>query len=195
MRIPSCTGEDPLAGKGQSFSCRGLSAKRLLITLQMCLLLCICGCAFSASVKVVYIDKTNNVHIVGTDNKDAQATSTGNILDVKKSTDGVTVAWRVADDADPAGSSADLADRGSHQLMIYRDGKVRSIECAPFIRDFWFWRRGTHIGIDCGGLHFAAREILYDTATLKQVDSVDEATVPVKERPDWSDSSPDFSGD
>lgn len=51
------------------------------------------------------------------------------------------------------------------------------------------------IGIDCGGLHFAGREILYDTATLKQVDSVDEATVPVKERPDWSYSSPDFSGD
>ncbi len=149
------------------------------------------------SIKDAYLDKANNVHIVDTDGQDAQVTTTGNILDVKKSTDGATVAWRVADaqGSAPDGSDADFANRGSHQVVVYRGGKTGSIECMPFIRDYWFWKRGTRIGIDCGGMHFAGTEILYDSSTLKQIDSVDDVTVPMEKRPEWSNSSLHFSGD
>lgn len=160
-----------------------------------CLLLCTCKLAYGQSLSSVYIDKTNNVHIIDADHVDTQVTTTGNILDVEKSTDGLTVAWRVADDLAPDGSTAPLPDRGSHQVVIYRNGKTRSIECKPFIRDYWFWKRGTHLGIDCGGLHFAGHDFLYDLTTLKQTDSLDQAIVQSKDRPEWSDSSPRFSGD
>jgi hypothetical protein len=169
--------------------------KPLRTTLAAWLLLCVSVSAFGANLKAVYVDNANNVHIIDSDHKDTQVTTTGNILDVEKSADGLTVAWRVADDSAPDGSTARIADRGSHQVVIYRNGKARSIECKPFIRDYWFWRRGTYLGIDCGGLHFAGREILYDTTTLKQIDSLDQAVIQSKDRPEWSDSSPHFSGD
>ena len=57
-----------------------------------------------------------------------------------------------------------------------------------FIREFWFWKDGSRIAIDCGGSHFAGRELLYDSATLKQLDSFDQAVVPLGKRPEWSSS-------
>jgi hypothetical protein len=169
--------------------------KRILNIFSVCTLLSVCNGAFGASVRNVYVDKANNVHVTDGEGKDIQVTTAGDILDVQKSSDGITVAWRVADDTAPDGSSAPLADRGSHQVVVYRDGATKTIECEPFIRDYWFWNHGTRIGIDCGGMHFAGRELLYDTATATQVDVVDGATVPVESRPEWSNSSVHFSGD
>jgi hypothetical protein len=51
---------------------------------------------------------------------------------------------------------------------------------------------GNRIAIDCGGLHFAGREILYDVKTLKELDSFDQMTVPTNKRPTWSLSSDNF---
>jgi hypothetical protein len=50
----------------------------------------------------------------------------------------------------------------------------------------WFLRDGNQVAIDCGGKHFAGREILYDTRTGKELASFDEADVPMNQRPQWS---------
>lgn len=89
-----------------------------------------------------------------------------------RSPDGKTAVWQVKDD----------------EVRLYRNGRTRSIKCGPFIREFWFWQDGARIAIDCGGSHFAGREILYDSATLKQLDSFDQAEVPLERRPEWSSS-------
>ncbi|NVM78192.1 hypothetical protein FHW83_004016 [Duganella sp. SG902] len=89
-----------------------------------------------------------------------------------RSPDGKSAAWQVKDD----------------EIRLYRNGETRSLKCGPFIREFWFWKDGSQIAIDCGGSHFAGREILYDSATLKQLDSFDQAVVPLEKRPEWSSS-------
>jgi hypothetical protein len=76
----------------------------------------------------------------------------------------------------------------SEELMIYRSGKIRSIKCTPLIRDYWFWMNGSQIAIDCGGRHFAGHETLYDTKTMRELSSFDEAEVPLEKRPNWSDT-------
>jgi hypothetical protein len=80
-------------------------------------------------------------------------------------------------------------------LFIYRDGATRRIKGDPFIRGFWFVDDGRKIGIDSGGMHFAGVEYLYDVATLKRLDAVDQSTTPTAERPSWSNSSDKFKGE
>jgi hypothetical protein len=55
--------------------------------------------------------------------------------------------------------------------------------------------KGKRIGIDCGGTHFAGREILYDVKTLKQIDAFDQADVSTNKRPEWSASRDNFNPD
>jgi len=74
----------------------------------------------------------------------------------------------------------------SEELAIYHRGKITSIKCSPFIRDYWFWKNGRQVAIDCGGRHFAGREILYDIENLKEISSFDQNKVLLEKRPDWS---------
>ena len=75
---------------------------------------------------------------------------------------------------------------GSEELVIYQSGKISSLECHPFIRDYWFRKNGSQIAIDCGGRHFAGTETLYDIKTARKISSFYEGDVPLEKRPDWS---------
>lgn len=140
--------------------------------------------ADAESLKKAYLDKKNNVHVVTPNAKHIQITRTGNAIMLKIAPNGETVTWlalntwALQDDRRP----------GAEELVIYRNGTTASIKCTPFIRDYWFWKNGTQIAIDCGGWHFSGREILYDIKTLKELASFDQAEVPLARRPDWSNS-------
>lgn len=113
-----------------------------------------------------------------------QITNKGNSAELKLAPDNETVAWLVINNWIAEG----YIKPGSEELVIYRGGKINSIKCSPFIRDYWFWKDGRQVAIDCGGRHFAGREILYDAATLKEVSSFDQNDIPMEKRPNWSNS-------
>jgi hypothetical protein len=153
-------------------------------------LCCLTGAAASTSVKAekikrAHIDDKQNVHIITARDRHTQVTDKGNSTELKLAPDNETVAWLVVNKWTAEG---DIGP-GAGELVIYRSGKITSIKCSPFIRDYWFWQDGRQIAIDCGGRHFAGREILYDTRTLKEVASFDQNDVPMEKRPDWSNSS------
>jgi hypothetical protein len=135
-------------------------------------------------LKKVYLDSKQNVHIVDDHGRDTRITNKGNANHLKLAPDGETVAWLAMNTWTAEGDDGP----GSEELIIYRNGKRNSIKCTPFIRDYWFWMNGTQIAIDCGARHFAGREILYDTRTMRELSSFDEAKVPLERRPDWSDA-------
>jgi hypothetical protein len=139
--------------------------------------------AEAAAFKDVYIDGAGQVHLVTAAGKDLHIAGKRSAINPQLAPDGNSAAWLVMAPADAKGEA------GANEVRLYRDGKARAIKCDPFIRDFWFWKGGSRIAIDCGGSHFAGREILYDSATLKQLDSFDQATVPAEKRPEWSSSS------
>lgn len=134
------------------------------------------------TLRKVYLDQKNNVHLITGEGKHRQVTNKGNAALLKLAPDNKTVAWLVLNTWKAEGS--DLA--GSEELVIYRKGKQTSIKCTPFIRDYWFWVGGKQIAIDCGGWRFAGREILYDVHTLKELASFDQADIPLEKRPNWS---------
>ncbi|WP_154668166.1 hypothetical protein [Pseudoduganella violaceinigra] len=148
-----------------------------------------CSSAYAGSLANAYIDDARNVHVVTAAGKDLQLTSDRQAKKVRLSAEGESVAWLVAPPAD-AGD-----EEGPAELRIYSRGRTRSIKCEPVIRDFWFWKQGSHIAIDCGGTHFAGREILYNVRSLKKITSFDQAEVPVEQRPKWSASSEQFESD
>jgi hypothetical protein len=139
----------------------------------------------------VYLDNSQNVHIVTSSGKDLKLTTTGHRAKPKLAPDGKTAAWVVNHTWVAPGEN----EPGSSELEIYRQGKTRSIKCEPFIREFWFWQKGRGVAIDCGGSHFAGHEILYDVRTLKELDSFDQAGIPVDKRPSWSISSDQFDSE
>jgi hypothetical protein len=135
-------------------------------------------------LREAYLDSKRNVHIINGYGLDIKITSKGNSDSLKLAPNRKAVAWLVMNTWTAEGD-----DRpGSEELVIYRGGKYSSIKCTPFIRDYWFWMNGSQIAIDCGGRHFAGREILYDTRTMRELSSFDEAKVPLKKRPDWSEA-------
>jgi hypothetical protein len=145
-------------------------------------------CIFMAStrpetLKKAYLDSKRNVHVINVHCRYSQITNKGNAGALKLAPDGETVAWLVLNTWAVQGD--DLA--GSEELTIYREGKFSTLKCTPFIRDYWFWMNGSQIAIDCGARHFAGHETLYDTRTLHELASFDEAEVPLDKRPDWSD--------
>lgn len=111
-----------------------------------------------------------------------QVTTKINATSLKITPDNETVAWLVMNNW-IAESDDEL---GSEELVVYHDGKTAPIKCHPFIRDYWFWKNGNQIAIDCGGRHFAGTEILYDTKTAKTISSFYQRDVPLEKRPDWS---------
>lgn len=147
-----------------------------------------CGQTTAATLKQAYLDEMQNVHVITSRGRDLKITSAGQGTDVQLSPNGDTVAWLVKQTS----IANDVAEAGSNELAIYHGGRVRSIKCGPFIREYWFWMKGSRIAIDCGGSHFAGREILYDVKTLKEIASFDQASVPVEKRPSWSSSSEQF---
>jgi len=146
------------------------------------ILVCFDNYAVAGTLKETYLDKKNNVHVITGNGRHQQITHMGNARKLKLANDGNTVAWLVMN----AWVAEGDIKPGSEELVIYRDGKAASIKCTPFIRDYWFWQNGEKIAIDCGGRHFAGREILYDTRTLKELATFDQAEVPLEKRPDWS---------
>lgn len=141
-------------------------------------LLALAGALQAAPLRQAYLDARLQVHVVDGAGKHYQLTSRGRHQHLKLGDDGSAAAWR--SNTEPA------------RLFIYRAGRTRSIACEPFIRDYWFPQAG-RIAIDCGGAHFAGREILYDSATLRQLDSFDQAQLAPALRPIWSasrDSAP-----
>jgi hypothetical protein len=102
---------------------------------------------------------------------------------VKLAPDNETVAWLVKN----GWTEGSDTFPGPERLFIHRNGKTRTIECEPFIRGYWFWARGRQVAIDCGGLHFAGNEILYDTRTGKVIDQFYQGAVPIEQRPPWAD--------
>jgi hypothetical protein len=150
--------------------------------------LAVCSQSHAAALKSAYLDDTQNIHIVTGEGKDIKLTSGGHRNSVVLSPDGEVAAWLVVHRWTAPGDR----EPGSSELVIYRNGRARSIKCEPFIRQFWFTMKGRRVGIDCGGSHFAGREILYDSRTLKPVASFQQSEVPVNQRPSWSASSEHF---
>jgi hypothetical protein len=138
--------------------------------------------AMGETIRKAYLDQQKNVHVITTAGKDRTLTHKGNADSLKQAPDNRTIAWLVLNTWTAEGDDGPE----SEELMIYRDGKLASIKCDPFIRNYWFWQRGAQVAIDCGGRRFAGREILYDTRTLKEVASLDQAKVPLEKRPDWA---------
>lgn len=137
---------------------------------------------YPESIKKVYLDSEWNVHIVNSQNRDSQITSKENMNFLKLAPDGETVAWLVMNSWTVEGDDGP----GSEELTVYRNGKLSSVKCTLFIRDYWFWMNGAQIAIDCGGQHFAGYENLYDTTTMRQISSFNEAEIPLEKRPHWS---------
>lgn len=161
-----------------------LTMKKILYISCICLLsIAQAACAYSA-VKRVYLDHQGNVHEVTANGSDNKVTTSGHILKVKLAKDKDTVAWML-----PIRNPVTGEPTGGSNTIVVETGKAhKKLECSPFIRNFWFVDAGEEIAISCGGAHFAGREILYDSRTLKKIDSFDEASTPTKSRPKWSSS-------
>lgn len=147
--------------------------------------------AQAAALKDVALDASGNIRLVTANGKALSIANDGKAAAPQLSPDGESAAWLYMGEPPAQGESV----WGSSELRIYRDGKTRAIQCAPFIREFWYWKKGSRIAIDCGGSHFAGREILYDAKSLKQLESFDQADVPVEKRPEWSSSSDRYKPD
>ncbi len=74
------------------------------------------------------------------------------------------------------------------RVFVLQGKRTREVQCYPRVRDYWFVGSGALIGLDCGGLHFAGKEILLTTANFKKIDEFDQAIVPPESRPSWSSS-------
>jgi hypothetical protein len=164
---------------------------RKLAALTAFAALALCAQAQAAALKDAYVDDNGNVHVVTAAGKDLRVAQGARASSAKLAPDGGSAAWMVMAAPPAQGES----EAGSSEIRLYRNGKSRAIKCEPFIRDFWFWKKGSRIAIDCGGSHFAGREILYDAKSLKRLESFDQADVPVEKRPDWSSSSDRYKED
>lgn len=153
--------------------------------LSYVLLLITLTASFGVNAEILkrsYIDEKNNVHVVSSAGRDFQLTTSGDAASAKLADNKRTVAWLVVNKWIAEGDT----EPQSEEIKIYQDGKIRSIKCSLFIRDFWFWLNGKQIAIDCGGSHFAGWEILYDTTSLRRIASFDQGEIPFEKRPDWS---------
>lgn len=133
-------------------------------------------------LKKVFIDKNNNVHALFANGRERKLTTDGRVSGVKFPPDRDTIIWLIPNNWNAEG---DLTPGGS-KLAVYRAGRLQHISCEPFIRDYWFWMNGKQIAIECGARHFAGMLNLYDTSSLRKIDSIFEPDVPEEKRPEWS---------
>lgn len=167
----------------------GIEMKSLMCILLLNILF---SCPLSAAnYQKIYLDDKRNVHVITTKGNDIQLTTAGRGTNVRLSPDGTTATWIIVPDQR---DESEIDDSGS-ELAVFRNGRIGLIKCEPFIREYWFWMKGDRIAIDCGGMHFAGREILYDIDTLTVIESFDQASLPTDKRPRWSESSEQFSPD
>lgn len=131
------------------------------------------------------------MHVVTSTGKDIKVTTGGHRAQPTLSPAGEVAAWLVLN----KGDATEKKDSGVSELEIYRLKQIRSIKCEPFIRDYWFYQKGSRIAIDCGGSHVAGREILYDVKTLKEIDSFDQLRTPPEKRPSWSMTGDNYQPD
>lgn len=156
----------------------------------MMLLRFVCGVALLAANEAgsagelarAYADKAGNVHVVTAAGKDLKLTSDQRADDVRLSPDGAAAAWLTLSHFAADGR------KWPSELHVHYRGRTRSIKCAGIIREYWFWKDGTHVATDCGGLHFAGIETLYEVRTMQEVERFDQAQVATGKRPDWSAS-------
>ena len=139
-----------------------------------------CSTASAGSLVKAYADKAKNVHVVTASGKNIKLTTDRRADEVRLAPDGESAAWVVLSHI-----SGDKR-RWPTELHVYRNGRTRSIKCDGIIREYWFWKEGTHVAIDCGGMHFAGIESLYEVSSMKEVDRLDQAKVPFEQRPEWS---------
>jgi len=133
------------------------------------------GMADEIYLQRAYLDKKGDVHVVTRAGEDIKLTEKGRNYGPRLAEDRQTVAWHAH------------AFKNSSSVLIYRNGIIKTINGDPFIRDFWFVKKGRQIAVDNGGLHFAGVEILYDAATLKELDSVDGWNLPPDDKcPKWA---------
>lgn len=142
----------------------------------------------ATTLKRIYLDNYKNVHIITSTGKQINISKKIHAMEVELSPDKKTAVWLVEEKID-MGSGLENA---SLELGVYNEGRVRTIGCGRIIRSYWFWMNGKRIAIDCGGKHFAGHEILYDTSTLVELVSFDQAEVPLEKRPSWSKSGDNF---
>jgi len=142
-----------------------------------------CSTANAGDLARAYADKANNVHIVTAAGKDVRLTSDRRAEDVRLSPDGEIATWLVTPRAAIDGR------KWPRELRVYHRGRTGAIKCSGIIREYWFWKQGMYIATDCGGMHFAGIETLYDARSLQPVDRFDQAEVPVDRRPEWSTSN------
>jgi hypothetical protein len=145
---------------------------------------------FPPTILRAFLDIQNNVHVTDNTGKEFLLTTDGNVSELRISPNGKTVAWRK-----DKKNSTQANTNSEDEIFIYRNRSIRSIMCEPTIRDYWFWMGGEKIALDCGGTHFAGRELLYDTSTLRLLEHFDQADLPMENRPNWSQSSNNFSGE
>jgi len=139
-----------------------------------------CSTASAGSLVKAYADKAKSVHVVTASGKDIRLTKDRRADEVRLAPDGESAAWVVL-----SYISGDKR-RWPTELHVYRNGRTRSIKCDGIIREYWFWKGGTHVAIDCGGMHFAGIETLYEVSSMKEVGRLDQARVPFEQRPEWS---------
>ena len=168
---------------------RTLSQNVIAILLMVWTANCYASNTGNNAFKAIYVDKTNNVHLVFHDGRDKKISSGGKAASATLAPDNSYAAWLVRNAWIAEGDAGPSASR----LAIYRNGQLRFIKCEPFIRDYWFWRGGRQIAIDCGGRHFAGTLKLHDAQTLRTIDAIVQADVPEEQRPAWS--RPDSDSD
>ncbi|RIX48950.1 MAG: hypothetical protein D3M94_03330 [Rhodocyclales bacterium GT-UBC] len=127
----------------------------------------------------IFLDGKGHAFLVKADGKMLRVSKHGRALNPKLAPDGETAAWLLV------GRGGEGAADAS-ELAVYRHGRIRKIRCDPLIREYWFWQNGSYLVLDCGGRHFAGRNVLYEIASLRQVESVDQAKLPVEQRPAWA---------
>jgi hypothetical protein len=135
-------------------------------------------------IRGAYLDARGNLVAVKESRQQFILAKGGGIDGVKLAKDRRTIAWI-------------KRHKNSSALFIYRDGVIKRIKGAPFVRQFWFVDLGRKIGVDTGGLHFAGTESLYDSITFARLARFSQSTTPPSGRPSWSESSDtvDYSGD
>jgi hypothetical protein len=149
------------------------------------------GTANAQPFKSAYLDANGDVHVVTQEGNDIRVTKSGRNREPLLAADRRTVAWiKVHIDDVKANYS-----KSEGTVYLFAGGRIKHLRCDPFVRDFWFVDRGSKIGIDCGGLHFAGIEELHDTSSMKLLETMDQSTVPMDKRPAWSNHSGRYSNE
>lgn len=133
----------------------------------------LCAYANSTYYEKAYFDQRRQINIIDDTGKRVVLPTHASSRELEISPDKRAVTWV---------SNKESSD----ELNIYVNDKKFHIICQSWIRSYWFVRNGKQVAIDCGGIHFAGRETLYDIETQVQIETFDQASVPLDLRPVWS---------